>query len=507
MPTAFRALLSVLMLVGFYVLAIALLVGCGAVAVLAVQHHSGAAALKFGILTVVVAVGIVMALVRVARSQRAARTTDADDVAVTPEDAPELWALVRELADVAGTRAPDTIVLAPVVNAAVSEQSRLLGLVGGRRTLVLGVPLVQGLTAGQLRSVLGHEIGHYSNAHTRLSPIAYRGRVVVGATVSQLEGNVVGWLLRQYAKAYLAVSAAVSRAQELEADRLSVQVAGRRTAQGALRELPVVDAAWSFYQERYLAPAWSSGYATTPAGFFDGFGHLLAARADELAHLRGQEAPGERSRWDSHPPIAQRIAAMDRLPDDAPVDDDRPATALLPGFDRASAELAGRVVEFGDRERLGWDRLVPAFMTSSVRSDAEALYAAAAGVARVPSAGLGTVLDLVEDHRGEELVRALLSAESLEEPGAVDGALRHLLSLAVDDAAVSSGAAWQGSWDGPATVVAHDADGRPVDLDRLASLAAAPGTVGEARTGIAAAGIDLAPPARSAAPAPATAGR
>ncbi|MFE6971678.1 M48 family metallopeptidase [Isoptericola sp. NPDC057653] len=505
MPTAFRALLSVLMLVGFYVLAIALLVGCGAVAVLAFQHHSGAAAVKFGFLTVVVAVGIVMALVRVARSQRALRSTDADDVALAPEDAPELWDLVRELADVAGTRAPDTIVLAPVVNAAVSEESRLLGLVGGRRTLVLGVPLVQGLTVGRLRSVLGHEIGHYSNAHTRLSPIAYRGRAVVGETVAHLEGNLVGWLLRQYAKAYLVASAAVSRAQELEADRLSVRVAGRRTAQDALRELPVVDAAWSFYQERYLAPAWSRGYATTAEGFFGGFALLLAARADDLARLRGQEAPGGRSRWDSHPPIAQRVAAMDRLPDDATSDDDRPATALVPGFERAAAELAGRVVDFGDRERLGWDRLVPAFMAASDRADADAVYAAAARVAHRPSAGLGTLLDLVEGGHGDDLVRAVVSREALEQPDSLGAALRSLLALGVQEAAVRSGAAaWQGSWSAPAELVGRDAKGEVLDVERVVALAVDPATVDDARAALAAAGVDLAREARAAA-APAAA--
>ncbi|MGW8568617.1 M48 family metallopeptidase [Isoptericola sp. NPDC055881] len=507
MPTAFRALVSVLMLVGFFVLALALLVGCGAVAVLAVQHHSGAAALKFGLLTVVVAAGIVTALARVARSERAAGKVDADDVVVAPESAPELWALVRELADVAGTRAPDTIVLAPDVNAAVSEESRLLGLVGGRRRLVVGVPLLQGLTVGQLRSVLGHEMGHYSNAHTRLAPVAYRGRVVVSETVTRLEGNVVGWLLRQYAKAYLAVSAAVSRAQELEADRLSVQVAGRRVAQDALREAPVLGAAWSFYEERYLAPAWSSGYATTPGGFFGGFARLLAARTDELARLRGQEPPAARSPWDSHPPVDRRLAAMESVPDDATAPtDDRPASALVPRFDELAAQLAGRVVAFDDRVQLDWDALVPAFMAATTRADAEALYATAARVAQVPAGGPGTILDLVQDGRAQELVHAVAPDAPSDDPGVVDDVLRQVLALAVREAAVRAGVArWQGSWSGPASFVAQDAD--RFDVDRLLSLAADPSTVADARAGLAAASVDLAAPSRTTGLVAAPAGR
>src|SRR5918997_3911719 len=398
MTTALRALLSVLMLVGFYVLALGLLVGCGLLTVTMAQHGHGSGAVKWGVLTIIVAVGIVTALVQLARAERAARSAEDDEpgVYLTPEQAPELWAHVRKLAEVAGTRPPDTIELIPEVNAAVSEETRFMGLVGGRRRMALGVPLVQGLTVAQLLSVLAHELGHYSNAHTRLGPIAYRGRAVVVMTVSRLKGNLVGWLLRQYATAYLAVSQAVSRAQELEADRLSVQVAGRPVAQSALRELPVIVAAWSFYERRYLAPGWAAGYATTPHGFFGGFAQLVAARSAELENLRGQESPSERSVWDSHPPIPQRVAAMDRLPDGGASEDSRPAMALVPGFDQAAAALAELVVAFEGRQQLGWGPLIGAFVSASAQEEADSLYQAAAGITQQRSADLGTVLDLVE---------------------------------------------------------------------------------------------------------------
>jgi Zn-dependent protease with chaperone function len=36
----------------------------------------------------------------------------------------------------------------------------------GPRRLCLGVPLMQGLNEAQLRAVLAHELGHYSNSDT-----------------------------------------------------------------------------------------------------------------------------------------------------------------------------------------------------------------------------------------------------------------------------------------------------------------------------------------------------
>jgi Zn-dependent protease with chaperone function len=215
MITTIRAALSVLMLLGFYVFALALVGAMGVATVLLWQNHSGPNVAKLGFATIVVAVALVIALVRVIR----AKPTPMPGLPLSESEAPELWRTVRELAEVANTRVPDEILLIPMVNAAVTEDARMLGLVGGRRRLYVGVPLLQALTVAQLRSVLAHELGHYSRNHTRLGEVAYRGREAIVGTVGQLDGNIVGLLLKQYAKVYMLVAAAVSRRQELEAGR------------------------------------------------------------------------------------------------------------------------------------------------------------------------------------------------------------------------------------------------------------------------------------------------
>jgi len=78
-----------------------------------------------------------------------------------------LWAEVRAIAAEVRTRVPDEVRLVADVNAAVSEDTRLLGLRGGRRYLYVGLPLLQAMNLAQFRSVLAHELGHYSHQHTR----------------------------------------------------------------------------------------------------------------------------------------------------------------------------------------------------------------------------------------------------------------------------------------------------------------------------------------------------
>lgn len=497
MVTTLRAALSVLLLAGFYLVAGGLVVGLAWLTVLAFGAGAEAGAAKLGFVAVVVVVALVRALWQVAR----ATPEPEPGVELSPAAAPELWATVRELAGVADTRVPDEIRLVPDVNAAVSEDARLLGLVGGRRRLYLGVPLVQALDVAQLRSVLAHELGHYSRSHTRLGPVAYRGRAVILATVEQLSG-IAGWLLRGYARLYVLVSASVSRRQELEADELSVRVAGRPVAQATLRELPVVDAAWDFYTGSYLAEGWESGLAPTARGFFGGFGELLTARGFELAEMRAQAPPQEQSAWDSHPSVAARVAAMERMPSADVPRDERPATVLVPGFADAATAVAEAAVRFEDRTRLEWDELTARSVGVDQQRTADSVHRAAARLAGVPRGTLGTVLDLVAAGRGPELVREL----GFTEPDAADGhadphadgrpageqdapPLRTVLEVVVRAGAAQAGAArWEHSWSGPARLVGRD--GVPFPVDEVVAAAAAPGGAAAARARLAALGVD-----------------
>ncbi|MFD0381717.1 M48 family metallopeptidase [Streptomyces stramineus] len=214
---------------------------------------------------------------------------DKEALPVTEADQPELWAAVRSLAERSGTRPPDEILLTGEVNAAVSEDARLLGLLPGRRRLYLGVPLLTGLNEPQLHSVIAHELGHYGNADTRLAGITRRGRDCVLRTVAAfqeqerkrigkeasrqekadakrlrkgkqargvdtgrtgLRYRLMAKPFQAYALFYLRASSGVGR-QELAADRMAVRVAGRDATASALREIAALDAAHDFYQSRY----------------------------------------------------------------------------------------------------------------------------------------------------------------------------------------------------------------------------------------------------------------
>jgi Zn-dependent protease with chaperone function len=490
-----RAAVSLLALVGFYVFAIALFGGViyGAYAL---SDH-----IRMMWWIIAITVGAALVFVGTVVSEAFAEPRLPAGYDVTPEQAPELWSLVGELAAAARTRGPKQIRLVATVRAAVDEDSKLLGLIGGDRRIYLGVPLLQGLTVTQLRAALAHEFGHYSSAHTRLGPSAYRGWAAVLSTVQQMQGPDIHWAmrlyqwpLRVYAVIYILVSMAMSRSQEREADRLMVQLAGRANAQSALREVDVLGNWWAAYERDFLWPGWNLDLAPTAASFFDGFPKLLTARADEVAEMRSAPARSEGSPLDTHPPTALRIATIGLLPDrdDAPPEDVRPASDLIRDFGAVAAITAERSYVFGYRERLDVEDLRARMWAIESQDIVNRVYPIAGRLASDRQPTLATVAALAADGRSAELANAVAQeevyrkhAEEVRERFEIQ-----LFTTLVRVALVQSEAVrWRGLFSAPALVTG---DGEEVDTKSIAALLADAATTHEAVARLSALGVDVA---------------
>jgi Zn-dependent protease with chaperone function len=494
-----RAVVSLLALIGFYVFAVGLIAG---IMIGAFQLRGVLPGMPWVIAATGGAGLIVLGSLWTLAMWRPGLQPGVD---VSPEEAPELWALVTELSEATRTRGPEQVRLTGEVNAAVSEDARFFGLFGGPRRMYLGVPLLQGLSVSQLRAVLTHEFGHFSGTHTRLGPLAYRGWQAIVSTVQQLQGNVFQWPLRVYMVFYILLSLGMSRSQEREADRLMVQIDGRANAQAALREVYLVNLYWSHYNSEFLGLGWGSDLAPTADGFFGGFEKLLAARADEVAALREKVPPAEpteKSRQqmaeemlNTHPPIGVRIAAMESLPDRAQARpyDDRRACALIPDFAKSAAETAEVAYVFGYRERLPWDDLVGRVTTRTQERVANLVYEAAARLAKEPTPTLATVADLCAAGRAAQLIRSAFPHVDDEKfEATVEVALSALVRVSVVRAGV---ARWRVSWSGPAELVT--ADGEVFDDEALGALLADPDTAADAVARVAALGVDVGARGRS----------
>ncbi|WP_200210549.1 M48 family metallopeptidase [Micromonospora coerulea] len=495
MRTSLRALLSIALLVGFYVLAFGLVVAVAAFGFGVGTDTDGSGTVTYRPLAIGAAIALLAALAVGLGKVLTARPHAPAGIRLTPERAPEFWALVRDLADRAETRPPDEIQLVAEANAGVTEESRLLGLLSGWRILVVGMPLLRSYTLDQLRAVLAHEMGHYSGRHTRTAQLAHRGRMVVVETVQHTTDGLFRAVLSGYARLYVAVEQSVSRQMEYEADRAAVAAVGRATMVSALRETRVGATAWDTYLERHLLPAYDRGHL--PEDVFGGYEAFLAECRDELTQRSIEVAPEEPAWWESHPPIGARIAALRFVPD-VPVEaDGRPATVLVPELDAASRQLQAGSYERAGIRLLPWDRLTPTLADQTARGLAHPLFQAASRLTGRTDPDLNLLLDLFAADRYAELARGL-APDADGEDGLHE--LTAAFEGAVESAAVESGvAAWRHSWSGPPELLTDD--GRPLPLGELVELAADPVTVPAARERLAALGIRVS--ALPASPAPA----
>ncbi|MEV4921697.1 M48 family metallopeptidase [Streptomyces roseoverticillatus] len=413
MGVVLRALRALVVLAGFYLLCFVVLGVFAGIGVALYWRGANPLALKLTVVLALLAFPVVRGMLLV----RTPKDDGDEGMPVAEAQQPRLWAAVREVAGAAGTRMPDEILLTGTVNAAVSENARLLGLLPGRRRLYLGVPLMTGLDEARLRAVLAHEFGHYGHADTRLSAITARGRHAVARTVNsfaeraeervekermrqekaaekalrkgreakEVDTRGAGWSYRQMSKLFIAYGKFALRAtqsdarrQELAADRLAVRIAGRDATASALRETVVLDAAHGFYLRGYASIGVAAGLLPPYGQFYGGLARLLAepARQEELDALRRDLPPGDPSPYDAHPPAAERIRLIEAMPDDGrggrPAG---PAMALLddPGRVLADLEAATLTQEALHMPRADWPELVHHGIRAGHEADAEPL--------------------------------------------------------------------------------------------------------------------------------------
>jgi Zn-dependent protease with chaperone function len=358
------------LLIGFYLICAALVAGLIALDTF-VFSIDGAE--RAGVALLAVTLAAIFVVVRGVFVSTRLRQRHVVGIKVTEAEQPALWARIRELAVQVGTRAPRRLYLVPDVNAAVWENTRLLGLIPGRRQMMIGVPLLMALTPAQLDAILAHELGHYGNRDTRLGGLVGRTRQSVLAAVRaagrrrrfDLPGGGLFFAIFQwYAKVVLRTTQEASRAQELAADRVAAQIAGPATTIAALGELRGIDRAFDFYLARYLAPGLELGLMPPPPELFGSFSAMLAdpVRRKQLAELAREPSEETADPFDSHPPMAQRMAALRALPPGREHLTDSRAVAILVHPTEVIAQVALRSLqkELTGKQVLAWDALAQA---------------------------------------------------------------------------------------------------------------------------------------------------
>lgn len=194
-----------------------------------------------------------------------------DDIEITAEDQPQLFAFLNRLADEAKAPRAHRVFLSPRVNAAVSYDLSILNLVlPSRKNLEIGLALINVLTLGELKAVLAHEFGHFAQRSMAVGRWVYIAQQIAAhiiakrdaldgflRTLSRIDLRIawVGWLLSLIVwsirslmetlfRLVVLAQRALSREMELQADLVAVSLTGSDALIHALHRLQAADDAW-----------------------------------------------------------------------------------------------------------------------------------------------------------------------------------------------------------------------------------------------------------------------
>ncbi|MEU6377600.1 M48 family metallopeptidase [Streptomyces sp. NPDC046909] len=224
--------------------------------------------------------------------------------AIRPRDEPELAALVQDVAERLGFRAPLLVRVVPDVQASLSRST-----VSGIRAyvLVLGLPVLRTLTADQLAAVVAHELAHEQHVGHRRTSWLLLAR---SALTAELRPRFRP--LAPLATPLLRATQPRVWRTETDSDADAARLVGTATTAAALERSIRLDALYEGLGLHWWHALGRHDGGTYPQDFYDA---LDTALHDPHVVRSTVRAIAEHDALDpyataDHPPLARRLAAL-----------------------------------------------------------------------------------------------------------------------------------------------------------------------------------------------------
>ena len=318
---------------------------------------------------------------------------DKNRLEVTRDDCPELFALIVDIAEKTGNKTPELVYLSPEVNASVMYEHS--GKFHISKNLVIGLGLLQGMNRDELKSVIAHEFGHFTQDTKNVSYLSYRlsliikrmmelaqaynRRTQVARSKAKNKNNVNSWYLanwpislitRKFADLYKDIAkknSSLSRLMEYEADAVACRIVGARPFISSLHKLPVFQEWYDEYENvingllsenKSLASYWSGYDYVFKKVSDDAQLHLTCRDIQTAEMVDNARYPSEVmvvDGYDTHPSVKSRIENILKINQTENPIDTTDARTLLP---TEIMDLVGRlrqqVLAENLQESLAW---------------------------------------------------------------------------------------------------------------------------------------------------------
>lgn len=249
-------------------------VACGVALIVATRPHWLIIVMAIGLASL----GVIITIFVLKFLFRSRKVDRSHLIEVSRDVEPQLFDFIQRIVDEVGTKFPKRVYLSHEVNACVFYDSGFWSMFFPvRKNLEIGMGLVNTLTEAELKAILAHEFGHFSQKSMRVGSYVYNvNRVIhnllfenesfdkltqrwaefsryftvfVGLAVRFTEG--IKWIMRKMYEVVNRRHLALSREMEFHADQIAAWVAGSEAVSSALLRLDFADSSFTSVLDFY----------------------------------------------------------------------------------------------------------------------------------------------------------------------------------------------------------------------------------------------------------------
>jgi len=330
-----------------FILSIGLVVSCGALGI-------GLMVLKPGVITLglgigLIGLGVIVFVFLVKFVFKKHKIDRSHLIELKEDDAPLLYEEIRDIVDKVQTTFPKKIYLSHEVNACVFYDSTFLSMfLPVKKNLQIGMALVNSTSRTELKAILAHEFGHFSQRSMKVGSYVYTVNQIIFNMLYDNEGygnavqrfaSVSGyfaffvsigikiiegiqWVLKKLYNVVNIQHLELSREMEFHADAIAVTVVGSQPFVSSLMRLDLANNAFDrtlgYYEQKISANI-------KPKNIYPQHRHIM----DTLAHETGVEFVNGmplvtkeylnhynksklviKNQWASHPSTEDRVDAI-----------------------------------------------------------------------------------------------------------------------------------------------------------------------------------------------------
>ena len=304
---------------------------------------------------------------------------------------PELFKLIDEVVKEVETEQPKKVFLTTDVNAFVNYDSTFWSMfLPVKKNLTIGLGLINTTTVSELKAILAHEFGHFSQKSMKVGSFvnqaqriihdmiynnnaidkitsnlaAIHGVLDMFSSLAMLVINGIKWVLGKTYDFLFLNHLSLSRQMEFDADAIATFIAGSEVKTASLLRLDLsslaFDNAFRFYFDKDNSSDTKNLYqnqSTILMYLSEENNHeiqnnLPYIQENEIDRYNKSKLKIE-DQWSSHPTIQQRIAAIKKLAVPSENIDNRLAKNIIQNFNKYAESFTEQLFKLSDLKRTG----------------------------------------------------------------------------------------------------------------------------------------------------------